>query len=447
MEIADVRYARSGALSIAYQVLGDGPIDLVFAPFMVSTVFTRYVPLIEDFYQRLAAFSRLILFDKRGLGASDRPSEPPTLEAQMDDLRAVLDEVGSEQAVLFGSGHGGQMCVLFAATHPERTSALILFNTWPRLPGTPDEHEAAVELVRETHGLRETIEQELRSMYPPSVVDDSFLYWMAMASRATASPGAAINFERTLADADITAVLPAVRVPTLVLTRDFADDPDRPSIWGPDPGLAQEVSRLADAIPGAELVVVPGSHTAPYAGDEVTEEVRRFLSIPLSRPLKDRVLATLLFTDIVASTERLAQVGDRRWRDLLAEHRVDVRRELRRYSGEEIGTTGDGFFACFDGPARAIECAQAIAASAARLALEIRAGLHTGECEREDGQLAGIAVHIAARIAAVAEPGEVLVSRTVRDLVAGSGIRFEDRGERELKGVPADVHVFAATRA
>jgi class 3 adenylate cyclase len=355
----------------------------------------------------------------------------------------VLDEVGSERAVLFGSGHGGQMCALFAATHPERTSALILFNTWPRFPGTPEEHEAAVELVRETHGLRETIEQELRSMYPPSAVDDSFLYWMAMASRATASPGAAINFERTLGDGDITDILGAVRVPTLVLTREFADDPEHPSIWGPDPGLAQEARRVADAIPGAELVVVRGSHTAPFVGDEVTDEVRRFLSIPLARPVEDRVLATLLFTDIVGSTERLAEIGDRRWRELLAAHRTDVRRELQRFAGEELGTAGDGFFACFDGPARAIGCAQAITTSAARLGLGIRAGLHTGECEREDGQLAGIAVHVAARIAAIAEAGEVLVSRTVRDLVAGSGIHFEDRGERALKGVPADVHVFA----
>jgi class 3 adenylate cyclase len=200
---------------------------------------------------------------------------------------------------------------------------------------------------------------------------------------------------------------------------------------------------VADAIPGAELVVVRGSHTAPFVGDEVTDEVRRFLSIPLARPVEDRVLATLLFTDIVGSTERLAEIGDRRWRELLAAHRTDVRRELQRFAGEELGTAGDGFFACFDGPARAIGCAQAITTSAARLGLGIRAGLHTGECEREDGQLAGIAVHVAARIAAIAEAGEVLVSRTVRDLVAGSGIHFEDRGERALKGVPADVHVFA----
>lgn len=443
MEVPDVRYARSGDLSIAYELLGDGPVDLVFAPFMLSTVFTRYVPLVEGFYQRLAAFSRLILFDKRGTGASDRPGAPPTLEAQMDDLRAVLDDVGSERAALFGSGHGGQMCALFAATHPERTAALVLYNTWPRLPGATEDHETAAELVRETYGLRETIEQELRSQYPPEAVDPSFLYWMAMAVRATASPGSALDFERALADADITDVLPAIRVPTLVLTRKFVDDPEHPSIWGPDPGLEREARRMAEAIPGAELVVVPGTHTSPLVGDEISEEVRRFLSVPLSPAVADRVLTTVLFTDIAGSTERVAALGDRRWRELLETHRADVRRDLGRFAGEELATAGDGFLACFDGPARAILCAQAIVASAARLGLEVRAGLHTGECERQDGSLAGIAVHIGARIAGAARPGEVLVSRTVRDLVAGSGIEFEDRGRHTLKGVPDSLRLFA----
>ncbi|MGH3083646.1 MAG: adenylate/guanylate cyclase domain-containing protein [Gaiellaceae bacterium] len=443
MEIPDVRYARSGNVAIAYEVLGDGPIDLVYAPFMLSAVFTRYVPLVEDFYQRLAAFSRLILFDKRGTGASDRPGMPPTLEAQMDDVRAVLDDLGSERAVLFGTGHGGQMCALFAATYPERTTALILFNTWPKLPGTPEEHEAAVELVRETYGQRDTIERELRSQYPPAAVDETFLYWMTMAVRATASPAAAIDFERTLNDADITDVLPAIRVPTLVLMRRFEQDAAHPSIWGPDPGLEEEVSRLAAAIPGAKLALVPGQHTSAVVGDEVTDEVRRFLSVPLSRPVQDRVLATVLFTDIVRSTERLAELGDRRWRDLLAEHRSDVRRELRRFAGQELDTAGDGFFASFDGPARAIVCAQQIVVSARRLGLGVRAGLHTGECEREEDDLAGIAVHIGARIAGLAGPGEVLVSRTVKDLVAGSGLKFDDRGAQELKGVPGEIQVFA----
>ena len=441
MEVPDVRYARSGDYAIAYQVLGDGPVDLAFAPFMLSAMFTRYVPLAEGFYQRLAAFSRLILFDKRGTGASDRPPTPPTLEAQMDDVRAVLDAVGSERAALFGSGHGGQMCALFAATYPERTSALILYNTWPRLPGTRKEHEADRRMIGERYGLSETIDQELRSQYPPAVVDEAFLYWMAMATRATVSPSGAVDFETTLMEADITDVLPAIRVPTLVLVRRPPPDPERPSIWSSDD--RGHLEQVASIVPGAKLVVPPGSAQSPFVGDEVTEEVRRFLSVPLSRPVSDRVLATVLFTDIVGSTERLAELGDQRWRELLAEHRSDVRRELQRFSGQELDTAGDGFFASFDGPARAIVCAQAAVASAARLGLDVRAGLHTGECEREDGKLTGIAVHIGARISALAGPGEVLVSRTVKDLVAGSGIEFEDRGEHVLKGVPGDVHIFA----
>ena len=441
MEVPDVRYARSGDVSIAYQVLGEGPIDLVFAPFMLSAVFSRYVPLVEDFFQRLAAFSRLVLFDKRGTGASDRPATPPTLEAQMDDVRAVLDAVGCERAALFGSGHGGQMCALFAATYPERTSALILYNTWPRLPGTREEHQADRRMVGETYGLRETIERELKTQYPPAVLDEAFLYWMGMATRATASPSSAVDFETTLMDADVTDVLPAIRVPTLVLVRRTPPHPESATFWSTeDPGQLEEV---ASVIPGATLVVLPEGVRSPFVGGEVTDEVRRFLSVPLARPVQDRILATVLFTDIVGSTQRLAELGDTRWRELLARHHGDVRRELRRCLGEEIDTAGDGFFASFDGPARGIVCAEAIVAAAARLGLEVRAGLHTGECERADGKLTGIAVHVGARVAAQAGPGEVLVSRTVRDLVAGSGIEFDDRGERRLKGISGEMHLFA----
>jgi class 3 adenylate cyclase len=445
IEIPDVRYARSGDLSIAYQVLGRGPIDLVFVPFFLSTVFARYVPLIESFFQRLASFSRLILFDKRGTGASDRPRTPPTLEAQMDDVRAVLDAAGSEQAALFGAGQGGQTCALFAATYPERTSALILYHTWTRLPGTAEEHRELVRQQRETFGRRETMEQMVREGYPSVADDESFLYWSAMALRATGSPAASADFTRTLTEADIADVLPAIRVPTLVLYRGRLPEMVPRHFRTPVAvrGLEEEARRLVAVIPEASAAALPGEDRSPFVGAEVTDEVERFLRAPREEAVPDRVLATVLFTDIVGSTERAASLGDRAWRELLAAHREDVRRELRRFAGEELDTAGDGFFASFDGPARGITCAKAIVASSTDRGLDLRAGLHTGECEREGGKLTGIAVHIGARIAAIAQPGEVLVSRTVKDLVAGSGIEFEDRGAPELKGIPGEWQLYA----
>jgi class 3 adenylate cyclase len=442
MQIPDVRYARSGDLSIAYQVMGDGPVDLVFVPFLLSTVFAQYVPLIKDFFERLASFSRLILLDKRGTGASDRPRTRPTLEAQMDDVRAVLDAVGSEQAALFGGGHGGQMCTLFAATYPERTSALILYNTWARLPGTPDEHRELLRRMRERWGGRDMIEKMLPEQYPSFAEDETFKYWAAMSIRATASPSSVVDFNRTLVEADITDVLPAIRVPTLVLYRRVV--PGAGSIgMMPFRDIEPESLRVAAAIPDAQVAAIAGRDVSPFVGDEVTDEVERFLRAPMSQPVTDRVLATVLFTDIVGSTERAAALGDRSWRELLAAHQADVRRELRRCEGRELDTAGDGFFAAFDGPARGIACARAIVESAAQQGLELRAGLHTGECEREAEKLTGIAVHIGARIAALARPAEVLVSRTVKDLVAGSGIEFEDRGEHELRGVPGSWQLYA----
>jgi pimeloyl-ACP methyl ester carboxylesterase len=298
VEIPDVQYARSGDLSIAYQVMGEGPVDLVFVPFVVSTVFARYVPLVASFFERLAAFSRLILFDKRGTGASDRPRTPPTLESQMDDVRAVLDAVGSEQAALFGSGHGGQMCALFAATYPERTSALILFNTWARLPGTAEEHRNVVRLAQESVGRRETIEHGLRSHYPSVADDQSFLYWMAMAMRASTSPSAAADFNRTLVEADITDILSAIRVPTLLLYRKGPPEPDPSDVRGISfRSVEEESRRLASAIPDARAIAVPGPDRSPFVGSEVTDEVERFLRAPHEPPVPDRVLATVLFTD------------------------------------------------------------------------------------------------------------------------------------------------------
>jgi class 3 adenylate cyclase len=438
MEAPDVRYTSSGDVAIAYYVVGEGPPDLVFVPFTVSMVFAWHLPVFRDFCLRLSSFSRLILFDKRGIGASDRPRTPPTLESQMEDVRAVLDAVGSEQAALFGSGHGGQMCALFAATYPERTTALVLYGTSDRAPGTADEHRANLRRTRSEWGLQEAIERMNYGGYPSVADDEEFRRWMPTVVRASASPSSAVDSLRTYLDTDISDVLPTIRVPTLVLYRPEVDLTGR--LFS-----AAEARRLADAIPDARVVSIPGPDASPFVGPDVTTEVERFLASPHAEPVPDRVLATVLFTDIVGSTERAAEIGDRRWRELLSAHRSAVRRELALYRGDEIDTAGDGFFASFDGPARAIGCARRIVEVAAEQAIQVRTGLHTGECERDGEKLTGLAVHIGARLAALAQPGEVLVSRTVKDLVAGSGIEFDDRGEHELKGVPGEWRVYAVT--
>ena len=443
VEAPDVRYTSSGDVAIAYYVIGEGPQDLVFVPFTISVVFAWHLPVFRDFCSRLSSFSRLILFDKRGIGASDRPRTPPTLESQMEDVRVVLDAVGSEQTALFGSGHGGQMCALFAATYPERTTALVLYgSTRHRAIGTADEHRAELRRIRSEWGLQETIERGSHGGYPSVEDDEEFRRWMPTVVRASASPSSAVEFVRTYLDTDISEVLPTIRVPTLVLYR---------------PGVAatalprsmvfqshEEAQGLARAIPDARVVAVPGPDGSPFVGAEVTDEVERFLASPRQAAVPDRVLATLLFTDIVGSTERAAEMGDRRWRELLSAHRSAVRRELALYRGQEIDTAGDGFFASFDGPARAIECARRIVEVAVDQGIRVRTGLHTGECERDGEKLTGLAVHIGARVAGLAQPGEVLVSGTVKDLVAGSGIEFDDRGEHPLKGVPGEWRLYAA---
>ena len=447
MDSPDVRYAQSGDAAIVYYVLGDGPRDLVFAPFMISAVFAwELLPVFRDFCTRLAAFSRLILFDRRGIGASDRPRTRPTLEAHMQDVRAVLDAVGSEQAVLFGSGHGGQMCALFAATYPERTSALVLYATSERVPGTDEEHRAELRRMRRVFGLREEFEREGNLGYPSLDHDEAFHRAIRTVVRASTSPGGAVDFLRTYFETDITEVLPLICVPTLVLYR-----PEAARQAGPNsyvravPTGEADARRLAGAIPDARVVPIPGPDHSPIVGTDVTSEVERFLASPHAAVVPDRVLATVLFTDLVASTERAASLGDRAWREVLEEHQSAVRRELALYGGVEIDTAGDGFFCRFDGPARAIACAQRVVDGARGLELEVRAGVHTGECEIAGDKVAGIAVATGARISALARPGEVLVSRTVRDLVAGSGIEFADRGEHALKGVPGVWQLFAVT--
>jgi class 3 adenylate cyclase len=421
-EIPDVRYARSGDVAIAYQVLGEGPVDLVFVPFFGSIRSHWEQPLFIRFLERLASYSRLILFDKRGTGLSDRP-RTLTLEAQMDDIRAVLDEVRSDRVALLGALQGSQLCALFAATYPERTRALVLYHPHAAPADLPPAAMRSPEETRERWGTQELADEITRNIVPTLAHDEALRRWFADSMRFAASPGAAAEFFRLLGDTDISDVLPTIRVPTLVLYR---------AKWQWHE-VAQKVAAL---IPGATAVQLAGEDTPPWVDDQVADEVERFLSGREEQPVPDSVLTTVLFTDIVGSTQRAAGLGDRAWRDLLAQHHASVRRDLARFRGQELDTAGDGFFATFDGPARAIRCAQAIVANVGEIGLDLRAGLHTGECELHDGKLAGIAVSVGARVAAEAGPGEVLVSSTVKDLVAGSGIEFEHLGARSLKGVP-----------
>jgi class 3 adenylate cyclase len=442
VEPPEIRYTTSGGVAIAYQVVGDGPIDLVYVPQNLSVVVAWELPALASYFERLASFSRLILLDKRGTGISDRPRVPPTLETQMDDVRVVLDAVGSDQAALFGVTQGAQMCALFAATYPERCSALILYNALARWRGSEDEGRAFLRKSRDSYlyATEETARTHQRANNPSLADDEDYLRWFAKALRISLSPGSAVDFLRTWIEADLTDVLPAVHVPTLVLYRHDMEPPP-PEVFRWD--LEGEARQIAAAVPDARLVPIPGRDLAPYVGTEIAEEVERFVRAPTAPVVPDRVLTTVLFTDIVSSTERAAELGDQRWRDLLTRHRQLVRDELARFRGEEVDTAGDGFFTTFDGPARAIECARSIVAASAGDGLELRAGLHTGECELADGKVTGLAVHIGARIVDNARPGEILVSGTVKDLVAGSEIRFDDRGEHELKGVPGEWRLFA----
>jgi class 3 adenylate cyclase len=350
-----------------------------------------------------------------------------TLEAQMDDVRAVLDAVGSERAALFGAFQGGLLCALFAATYPERTRALVLYSPHAS-PSDLPEVQRRIEDIRERWGLPEYF-AEIARRIAPSVTDEEFIRWHADYQRFAVSRAAALAFWRMLYDTDISDVLPTIRVPTLVVYRRRFRDASL---------------RVAAQIPGAQAVRVPGDDYAIWIGDEIPAEVERFLTGRPVEPVPESVLTTVLFTDIVGSTERAAALGDSAWRDLLDRHNSSVRRELARFSGEELDTAGDGFLATFDGPARAIRCAQAVMRDMNELGLDVRAGVHTGECELQGGKIAGIAVAIGARVAAAAAPGEILVSSTVKDLVAGSGIDFEDRGERELRGVPGTWRLYAA---
>ena len=425
--VPETRYARSGDVAIAYQVVGDGPVDLVLVPFIGNIRYAWEQPHFARFLDELASFARLILFDKRGTGLSDRP-RTLTLETQMDDIRAVLDEVGSQRAALLGGVQGAQLCALFAATYPERTRGLVLYHPLVSPADRPVVAPLTGDEARERWGTRELSEEIARRIYPSLADDEAFRRWHRDYLRFAASPSAAAEFFRMLASTDISDVLHTIRVPTLVLHRAGREDPAR---------------SVAALISGARLVQVSGEDHAMWVGEGVAAEVQRFLSGRDEAAVPDSILTTLLFTDIVGSTERAAELGDRVWRDLLERHHATVRRALTLFRGHEHDTAGDGFFATFDGPARAIRCAQEIVSSIAELGLALRAGLHTGECEVHDGKPTGIAVSIGSRVAAEARPGEVVVSSTVKDLVAGSGIDFEHLGDRQLKGVPGSWQLYS----
>ncbi|HZT92686.1 MAG TPA: adenylate/guanylate cyclase domain-containing protein [Gaiellaceae bacterium] len=427
---APIEYARSGDVNIAYQVVGDGGIDLVLVSGFVSHLDNDWAhPSSAYFLERLASFARLIRFDKRGTGLSDRNVGLPDLETRMDDVRAVMDAAGSRSAALFGFSEGGPMSVLFAATYPERVDALVLYGSYAKR-ADPDEDypwAATWEERRQYAAATEHewgVEADLGRMAPG--VDESVARWWAARARASASPAAARDLILMNSQIDVRAVLPVVRVPTLVLHR-----------TGDLDVKVAEGRYIAERIPGAVFVELPGDvHIPWWDPDELVDEVEEFLTGVRPTRLEERVLATTLFTDVVASTERVRAVGDRAWTELLARHDAAVRAELQRFGGEEIDHAGDGFFALFDGPARAIRCATAVRDAAARLGVDVRAGVHTGEVERpRDGSVRGISVHTGARVAAAAAPGEVLVSATTCDLVAGAGIEFVPRGEFELKGI------------
>jgi class 3 adenylate cyclase len=398
-------------------------------------------PHVARFFERLASFSRPILFDKRGTRLSDRVTDMPNLETRMDDVRAVMDAASADRAALFGYSEGGPMCALFAATYPARTTALIMGGSYarrmwaPDYPwGTPrDTWENFLDHVVRTWGGTAGLDERAPSL----AQEPQFRDWWARFVRQSASPSAGRMIWSLIADIDIRHVLPAIRVPTLILHNSG------------DRTVPVESSRyMAERIPGAKYVELSGVDHVPYAGnpDEILDEIEEFLTGVRHGPEPDRVLATVLFTDIVDSTRRAAELGDRRWRDLLDAHHSVVRERLTRFRGREIDTAGDGFLATFDGPARGVRAACAIADDVRRLGLEVRAGLHTGEMEVSGAKLTGIAVHIGARIAALAKGGEVLVSSTVKDLVAGSGLGFSDRGLHTLKGVPGESHLYAVER-
>jgi len=434
VEVPDVSYTRSGDVSIAYQVIGEGPTDLVFLPFLSNLYTLWQAPNFVEFGRRLAEGRRLIVVNARGVGLSDRP-RGFTIESRMDDLRAVMDAVGSERPALLGIAEAAATCAVFAASNPDRVERLVLYDPWSQsvfAAHERDEQLAKIPAERDAWGSRELLEGFAAELNPQWADDPEYLDWFVWHHRLTSSPSTWADFRRMQIDLDVSDVLPAIRVPTLVLAKEL---------------VRKSAEHVAHLIPGADYATVPGMGRAIHENEFAVEAIETFLQGSPVRRIPDTVLATVLFTDLVGSTERAAELGNREWRGLLERHHDLVRLELARYRGVEIDTAGDGFFASFDGPARAIACATEIVERVPELGLEVRAGIHTGECERVGEKLAGVAVNVGARVSAAASTGEVLVSQTVKDLVAGSGIQFEDRGAHELKGVPGEWRLYAVDSA
>jgi len=435
------RYARSGDLHIAYQVVGEGPVDLLYVPSWISQVEHYWEePAVARYFTRLASFSRLIMFDRRGSGLSDPIPHAPTLEEQMDDIIAVMDAAGSERAAVFALLEGGSLAALFAATHPERASSLVLYAAQPRMAWAPDYDWAMRTEDREAFIVNGGLDSwgdgsRILTLSPSAINNPRLRDWYARLERLSASPGTAAKLTRTNGEVDVRAVLPSIQAPTLVMHRtedQFID--------------VRHSRYLAEHIPGARYVELPGRETLSFGEDAQAElnEIEEFLTGVSHHDDTDRILATVLFSDVVDSTRVAAELGDRRWRDTLQSLEGEVGRALMRFRGRPIKKLGDGFLATFDGPARAIRCATAVHELARTgFGLDVRSGLHTGEIELIGDDIGGIAVHIGARVEGLAAPGEVLVSGTVRDLVAGSGIRFEERGEHQLKGIPDRWRLYA----
>ena len=433
MAMPVTRYAKSGDVHVAYQIFGSGPIDLVFVPGFVSHIENYWDhPDLARWLLRLASFARVAMFDKRGTGLSDRVSEFPSLDLRMDDARAVMDAAGIERAALLGISEGGPMAALFAATYPQRCQGLVLYGSFARSSSwlSVEGLETYLRYVDKAWGSGRSL-----PMFAPSRQNDLALQqWWGRFERLGASPAAAIAVMQMLTQIDVSDILSSVHVPTLVI-----------HCTG-DPLINVQSGRfLADHIPGARLLELPGHDHLFFIHEQIGDAMEEFLTGSISAAESDRVLATVLFTDIVGSTARAEQLGDQRWHNLLDAHHTTVRRELARSRGKEVKSLGDGFLATFDGPARAVRCACAIAEAVGPLDIQVRSGLHTGEIEIADNDVQGIAVHIASRVSAFARPGEVLVSRTVKDLVAGSGLRFNERGRHSLKGLQESMDLYAAS--
>ena len=434
-----IRYVKAGDVSIAYRVLGEGPLDLVWVPGLFSNLEVEWEdPFRVRLFERLASFSRLMIFDKRGMGLSDRNVGAPTLEDRVSDVQAVMNAVGSERAALIGVSEGGLMSVLFAATYPERTVALVLYGTAARFRRDDDYEYGNEATFAELYRIFDDgwgAGESLRVFAPSLLSEPRAREFSGRLERASGSPGTMRAMVDTLVGIDVRALLPMISAPTLVIHT--TDDITVPIANG---------RFLAAHIRDARFVELPGEHVM-FDVDKFADEVESFLTGRRHAMTTERVLSTVLFSDIVGSTEQAAAVGDRRWREVLDRHDAIVTREIDTYHGKLVKSTGDGVLAAFDGPARAISCGCDMRDSLRLLGIDVRVGVHTGEVEVRGDDIGGIAVHIGARVAALADTGEVLVSRTVTDLVAGSGIEFADRGIHKLKGVPGDWQLFAVTSA